>query len=145
MTAAHPQGEGAARAIKMALRQSDIAPEEVDYISAHGTGTPTNDRLETIAMKKTFNDLAYKVPISSIKSMLGHTMGAASAIEAAVCALAIAYQQIPPTMNLRDQDPECDLDYVPNVARKRAVRVAMNNAYAFGGNNSSVVFTACEA
>jgi 3-oxoacyl-[acyl-carrier-protein] synthase II len=145
MTAAHPQGEGAARAIKMALRQSGIAPEEVDYISAHGTGTPTNDRLETIAMKKTFNDLAYKVPISSIKSMLGHTMGAASAIEAAVCALAIAHQQIPPTMNLRDQDPECDLDYVPNVARKRAVRVAMNNAYAFGGNNSSVVFTACAA
>jgi 3-oxoacyl-[acyl-carrier-protein] synthase II len=145
MTAAHPQGEGAARAIKMALRQSGIAPEEVDYISAHGTGTPTNDRLETIAMKKTFNDLAYKVPISSIKSMLGHTMGAASAIEAAVCALAIAHQQIPPTMNLRDQDPECDLDYVPNVARKREVRVAMNNAYAFGGNNSSVVFTACAA
>jgi 3-oxoacyl-[acyl-carrier-protein] synthase II len=145
MTAAHPQGEGAARAIKMALRQSGVAPEEVDYISAHGTGTPTNDRLETIAMKKTFNDLAYKVPISSIKSMLGHTMGAASAIEAAVCALAIAHQQIPPTMNLRDQDPECDLDYVPNVARKRAVRVAMNNAYAFGGNNSSVVFTACAA
>jgi 3-oxoacyl-[acyl-carrier-protein] synthase II len=145
MTAAHPQGEGAARAIKMALRQSGIAAEEVDYISAHGTGTPTNDRLETIAMKKTFNDLAYKVPISSIKSMLGHTMGAASAIEAAVCALAIAHQQIPPTMNLRDQDPECDLDYVPNVARKREVRVAMNNAYAFGGNNSSVVFTACAA
>jgi 3-oxoacyl-[acyl-carrier-protein] synthase II len=145
MTAAHPQGEGAARAIKMALRQSGVAPEEVDYISAHGTGTPTNDRLETIAMKKTFNDLAYKVPISSIKSMLGHTMGAASAIEAAVCALAIAHQQIPPTMNLRDQDPECDLDYVPNVARKREVRVAMNNAYAFGGNNSSVVFTACAA
>jgi len=145
MTAAHPQGEGAARAIKMALHQSNIAPEQVDYISAHGTGTPTNDRLETIAMKKTFNDLAYKVPISSIKSMLGHTMGAASAIEAAVCALAIAHQQIPPTMNLRDQDPECDLDYVPNVARKREVRVAMNNAYAFGGNNSSVVFTACAA
>lgn len=145
MTAAHPQGEGAARAISMALRQSGVAPEEVDYISAHGTGTPTNDRLETIAVKKTFHDLAYKVPISSIKSMLGHTMGAASAIEAAVCALAITHQQIPPTMNLRDQDPECDLDYVPNVARKCKVRVAMNNAYAFGGNNSSVIFTACAA
>ena len=145
MTAAHPRGEGAARAIKIALQQSGIAPEEVDYISAHGTGTPTNDRLETIAVKKTFSDLAYKVPISSIKSMLGHTMGAASAIEAAVCALAITHQQIPPTMNLHDHDPECDLDYVPNVARKRKVRVAMNNAYAFGGNNSSVVFTACAA
>lgn len=145
MTAAHPQGEGAARAINMALRQSGLEPGQVDYISAHGTGTPTNDRLETIAVKKTFNDLAYKVPISSIKSMLGHTMGAASAIEAAVCALAITHQQIPPTMNLREQDPECDLDYVPNVARKHKVRVAMNNAYAFGGNNSSVVFTACAA
>lgn len=145
MTAAHPQGEGAARAINMALKQSGLAPEQVDYISAHGTGTPTNDRLETIAVKKTFSDLAYKVPISSIKSMLGHTMGAASAIEAAVCALAITHQQIPPTMNLRDQDPECDLDYVPNVARKHKVKVAMNNAYAFGGNNSSVIFTACAA
>jgi 3-oxoacyl-[acyl-carrier-protein] synthase II len=145
MTAAHPQGEGAARAINMALKQSGLAPEQVDYISAHGTGTPTNDRLETIAVKKTFSDLAYKVPISSIKSMLGHTMGAASAIEAAVCALAITHQQIPPTMNLREQDPECDLDYVPNVARKHKVRVAMNNAYAFGGNNSSVIFTACAA
>ena len=143
MTAAHPRGEGAARALTMALRHSGIAAEEVDYISAHGTGTPTNDRLETIAVKKTFNGLAYKVPISSIKSMLGHTMGAASAIEAAVCALAITHQQIPATMNLREQDPECDLDYVPNVARKRQVRVAMNNAYAFGGNNSSVIFTAC--
>lgn len=145
MTAAHPQGEGAARAISMALHHSGIAAEEVDYISAHGTGTPTNDRLETIAVKKTFRDLAYEVPISSIKSMLGHTMGAASAIEAAVCALAITHHQIPATMNLRDQDPECDLDYVPNVARKCNVRVAMNNAYAFGGNNSSVIFTACAA
>jgi 3-oxoacyl-[acyl-carrier-protein] synthase II len=145
MTAAHPEGEGAARAIATALRHSGIAAEEVDYISAHGTGTPTNDRLETIAVKKTFGSLAYRIPISSIKSMLGHTMGAASAIESAVCALAITHQQIPATMNLREQDPECDLDYVPNVARKRAVRVAMNNAYAFGGNNSSVIFTACAA
>lgn len=145
MTAAHPEGEGAARAIATALRHSGIAAEEVDYISAHGTGTPTNDRLETIAVKKTFGSLAYRIPISSIKSMLGHTMGAASAIESAVCALAITHQQIPATMNLREQDPECDLDYVPNVARKRAVRVAMNNAYAFGGNNSSVIFTVCAA
>jgi 3-oxoacyl-[acyl-carrier-protein] synthase II len=145
MTAAHPQGEGAARAITAALQQSGVAPEEVDYISAHGTGTPTNDRLETIAVKKAFGDLAYKVPISSIKSMLGHTMGAASAIEATVCALTITQQRIPPTMNLHEQDPECDLDYVPNVARPHQVRVAMNNAYAFGGNNSSLVFKACAA
>ncbi len=145
MTAAHPEGEGAARAIATALRQSGMTAEQVDYISAHGTGTPTNDRLETIAVKKTFGNLAYKIPISSIKSMLGHTMGAASAIEAAVCALAITDQQIPATMNLREPDPECDLDYVPNVARQHKIRVAMNNAYAFGGNNSSVIFAACAA
>ncbi len=145
MTAAHPQGEGASRAVTLALQQSGIAAEEVDYISAHGTGTPTNDRLETIAMKRTFGETAYKIPISSIKSMLGHTMGAASAIEAAVCALAITHQQIPATMNLNVPDPECDLDYVPNVARKCNVKVAMSNAYAFGGNNSSLVFRACVA
>jgi len=141
MTAAHPEGKGAARAMRMALERSKIAPENVDYISAHGTGTPTNDRLETIAVKKAFGDLAYKIPMSSIKSMLGHTMGAASAIQAAVCALAISQGAIPPTMHLRNQDPECDLDYVPNVARQHKVKVAMNNAYAFGGNNSSLVFT----
>ena len=145
MTAAHPLGEGASRAVTLALQQSGIAPETVDYISAHGTGTPTNDRLETIAMKRTFGDLAYKIPISSIKSMLGHTMGAASAIEAAVCALTITHQQIPATMNLHTPDPDCDLDYVPNTARKCRVNVAMSNAYAFGGNNSSLVFTACPA
>ncbi|MGC2695760.1 MAG: beta-ketoacyl-[acyl-carrier-protein] synthase family protein [Candidatus Angelobacter sp.] len=142
MTAAHPQGEGAARAIKMAFEQSGLSPEDVDYISAHGTGTATNDRLETIAVKKTFGKQAYKVPISSIKSMLGHTMGAASAIEATVCALAITEGQIPPTVNWNEQDPECDLDYVPNVARRQQVRIAMNNAYAFGGNNSSLLFIA---
>ncbi|HEY6972423.1 MAG TPA: beta-ketoacyl-[acyl-carrier-protein] synthase family protein [Candidatus Angelobacter sp.] len=142
MTAAHPQGEGAARAMQRALEKSGIAAEEVDYISAHGTGTPTNDRLETIAVKKTFGKQAYSIPISSIKSMLGHTMGAASAIEAAVCALAITEGRIPPTVNWKEQDPECDLDYVPNVARQHKVRIAMNNAYAFGGNNSSLIFRA---
>jgi 3-oxoacyl-[acyl-carrier-protein] synthase II len=145
MTAAHPQGEGASRAIKMALEQSGLDPEDVDYISAHGTGTPTNDRLETIAVKNTFGKQAYKIPISSIKSMLGHTMGAASAIEAAVCALTITEGQIPPTVNWKEQDPECDLDYVPNTARKHDVRIAMNNAYAFGGNNSSLIFRASAA
>ncbi len=141
MTAAHPEGKGAARAMRMALQASNIAAEQVDYISAHGTGTPTNDRLETIAVKRAFGDLAYKIPISSIKSMLGHTMGAASAIQAAVCALAISEKKIPPTMHLVNPDPECDLDYVPNVARTCNVKVAMNNAYAFGGNNSSLILT----
>jgi 3-oxoacyl-[acyl-carrier-protein] synthase II len=145
MTAAHPQGAGAMRAMRMAMAQSGIAPEDVDYISAHGTGTPTNDRLETIAVKNTFGAQAYNVPISSVKSMLGHTMGAASAIEAAVCALAIEHGAIPPTMNWQEQDPECDLDYVPNVARRHKVRVAMNNAYAFGGTNSSLVLRECSA
>ena len=145
MTAAHPQGEGAARAMNIALSKSEVSPSQVDYISAHGTGTPTNDRLETIAVKKTFGQLAYEIPISSIKSMLGHTMGAASAIEAAACALTITEGRIPPTMNWVSQDPECDLDYVPNVSRAREVRVAMNNAYAFGGNNSSLILTASSA
>lgn len=143
MTAAHPDGEGAVRAMQTALRNSDLAPSDVDYINAHGTGTLTNDRLETIAVKKTFGDLAGKIPISSIKSMLGHTMGAASAIEAAACALAITCGKVPPTMHLQTQDPECDLDYVPNAARTHKVRVAMNNAYAFGGTNSSLILSAC--
>jgi 3-oxoacyl-[acyl-carrier-protein] synthase II len=142
MTAAHPEGEGAAQAMKLALEQSGIKAEQVDYISAHGTGTPTNDRLETIAVKKAFGIHAYQVPISSVKSMLGHTMGAASAIEAAVCALAITCGRIPPTMHWHHRDGECDLDYVPNSARVHKVKVAMNNAYAFGGNNSSLVLAA---
>jgi 3-oxoacyl-[acyl-carrier-protein] synthase II len=142
MTAAHPQGEGAARSMRLAMEDSGLQPSDVDYISAHGTGTLTNDRLETIAVKKAFGSHAYSVPISSVKSMLGHTMGAASAIEAAVCALAITHGWIPPTMHWRDRDGECDLDYVANSARKHAVKVAMNNAYAFGGNNSSLIMTA---
>jgi 3-oxoacyl-[acyl-carrier-protein] synthase II len=137
MTAAHPEGDGAARAMQRALADAGAAPEEVSYISAHGTGTPTNDRLETLAVKRVFGEAARRTPMSSIKSMIGHTMGAASAIEAAVCALAVAEDRIPPTMNL--EEPEDDLDYVPNAARDTPVRLAMNNAYAFGGNNASVL------
>lgn len=139
MTAAHPLGDGAARAMQHALDESGIGPEDVSYISAHGTGTQTNDRLETIAVKRLFKDAAYRVPISSIKSMLGHTMGAASALEAAVCALAVFDNRVPPTINLNEPDPDCDLDYVPNYARELPVKVAMNNAYAFGGNNASLI------
>jgi 3-oxoacyl-[acyl-carrier-protein] synthase II len=145
MTAAHPQALGGARAMELALKSASVAPRNVDYISAHGTGTPTNDRLETIAITRVFGDYAHRVPISSIKSMLGHTMGAASAIEAVACVLAIADGHIPPTINLVNPDPECDLDFVPLVARAHQVNVALNNAYAFGGNNSSVVFAHCEA
>jgi 3-oxoacyl-[acyl-carrier-protein] synthase II len=142
MTAAHPEGDGAARAMERALADAGATPEEVSYISAHGTGTPTNDRLEILAVKRVFGVAARRTPMSSIKSMIGHTMGAASAIEAAVCALAVAEGRIPPTMNL--EEPEEDLDFVPNAAREHPVGLAMNNAYAFGGNNASVILRRCE-
>ncbi|HEU4387738.1 MAG TPA: beta-ketoacyl-[acyl-carrier-protein] synthase family protein, partial [Blastocatellia bacterium] len=121
MTAPHP--EGPARAMRKALATSGIAPAEVSYISAHGTGTAANDRVETQAVKSVFNGLARRIPISSIKSMLGHAMGAASALEAAACALAICDGVVPPTMNLQNSDPDCDLDYVPNSARELNVDV----------------------
>jgi 3-oxoacyl-[acyl-carrier-protein] synthase II len=138
MTAAHPQGEGAVRAMARALKESGLSTDQVDYISAHGTGTPTNDRAESIAVRTLFGAHADHVPISSIKSMLGHTMGAASAIEAAACALAIDTGMLPPTINYEERDPDCDLDYVPNVARETHPQVVLNNAYAFGGNNASL-------
>jgi 3-oxoacyl-[acyl-carrier-protein] synthase II len=139
MTAAHPEGDGAVRAMRQALADSGMEPGRVSYVSAHGTGTATNDRLETLAAKRIFGAAAQRIPMSSIKSMIGHTMGAASAIEAAVCALAISHDRIPPTMNLEQPDPECDLDYVPNTCREHRVDVAMSNAYAFGGNNASLM------
>lgn len=138
-----PQGDGAARAMQLAMADAGVAAGEVDYISAHGTGTAVNDRVETAAVRQAFGAAAAAVPISSIKSMLGHTMGAASAIEAAACALAVRDDVVPPTINYETPDPECDLDYVPNTARRRRVAVAMNNAYAFGGNNASVIFRKC--
>ena len=140
-----PQGDGAVRAMRLAMADAGIAPSDVDYISAHGTGTAVNDRVETAAVKQAFGDQAARVPMSSIKSMLGHTMGAASAIEAAACALAVHEDALPPTINYETADPDCDLDYVPNEARFSRVDVAMNNAYAFGGNNASVIFRKCPA
>lgn len=136
MTAAHPEGDGAIRAMTAALAESGLNREDVDYISAHGTGTPTNDRVESIAARRLFGELADRIPMSSIKSMIGHTMGAASAIEAACCSLALHTGVIPPTINYEEPDPECDLDYVPNEARKTDPKVVLNNAYAFGGNNA---------
>ena len=144
MTAAHPEGDGAVRAMAAAMAESGITLDRVDYISAHGTGTPTNDRVESIAVKRLFGDRAAKVPISSIKSMIGHTMGAASAIEAAACALALDTGVIPPTMNYEEVDPDCALDFVPNQARLTNPRVALNNAYAFGGNNASLCLARLE-
>lgn len=139
MTSPHPEARGAIRALEMALRTAYVTPEEVDYISAHGTGTPANDKTETLAVKRVLGDTAYRIPMSSIKSMIGHTMGAASAIEAVACLLAIERGSIPPTINYEEPDPVCDLDYVPNVAREKQVRVAISNAYALGGHSSSIV------
>jgi 3-oxoacyl-[acyl-carrier-protein] synthase II len=140
MTAAHPEGAGLARSIAMALEDAQVNAEEVGYVSAHGTGTKTNDKLETLALYRAFGAAARAIPTSSIKSMLGHTMGAASAFESVVCALAVHEDRVPPTANFLEPDPECELDCVPNVARELPVRVALNNASAFGGNNASVVF-----
>jgi 3-oxoacyl-[acyl-carrier-protein] synthase II len=144
MTAAHPQADGAIRAMSAALRQSGLTTADVDYISAHGTGTPTNDRIESLAVRTLFGDGAPHVPMSSIKSMLGHTMGAASAIEALACAMALHTGWIPPTINHEEPDPDCGLDIVPNQARKTDPKVALNNAYAFGGNNASLCVARCE-
>jgi 3-oxoacyl-[acyl-carrier-protein] synthase II len=144
MTAAHPEGEGAVRAMTMAMRDSGVSPDRIDYISAHGTGTPTNDRVESIAVNAVFGDRTVPVPISSIKSMLGHTMGAASAIEAVACALALHTGMIPPTINYEEPDPDCHVDCVPNRARETYPRVVLSNAYAFGGNNASLCLAAYE-
>jgi 3-oxoacyl-[acyl-carrier-protein] synthase II len=144
MTAAHPQADGAIRAMSAALSQSGLTTADVNYISAHGTGTPTNDRIESLAVRTLFGDGAPHVPMSSIKSMLGHTMGAASAIEALACAMALHTGWIPPTINHEEPDPDCGLDIVPNQARKTDPKIALNNAYAFGGNNASLCVARCE-
>lgn len=135
-----PSFEGESRAISEALHEASISPKEVDYINAHGTATQWNDLLETQAIKKVFGDYAYKLPVSSTKSMHGHTMGAAGAIEFVASLLAIKHQAIPPTINLDQPDPECDLDYVPNVGRKGVkVNTVMSNSFAFGGTNAVLV------
>lgn len=139
MTGPHPEGDGAARAMRMALKSSRSNREDVGYICAHGTGTKASDKAETKAVKQVFGDGAYQIPVSSIKSMLGHTMGAASAIEAVACASTLSEGKIPPTANWETPDPECDLDYVTSGARDQQVEVVMSNAYAFGGNNASIV------
>ncbi|MBE9500895.1 MAG: beta-ketoacyl-ACP synthase II [Dehalococcoidia bacterium] len=133
-------GEGAARAMRAALRQAGMEPEQIDYINAHGSSTRLNDKSETIAIKSVFGEHAYKVPISSTKSMLGHLMGAAGAIEALISVQAIQEGIIPPTINLEKPDPECDLDYVPNAARQREVKAALSNSFGFGGHNAALIF-----
>ena len=135
-----PEGAGLARAIRRALEKAHLAPSDVDYINAHGTSTPFNDRAETAAIKLALGDSARKVAISSTKSMIGHTLGAAGGIEAAVTALSVYHGIITPTINLEHPDPSCDLDYVPNTRRDRAVNVALSNSAGFGGHNAVLVF-----
>jgi 3-oxoacyl-[acyl-carrier-protein] synthase II len=136
-----PSIEGISQCIIKAMNEAGINKDDVDYISAHGTGTLANDRAECAAIKKIFGQLYKRIPVSSIKSMLGHTMGAASAIEAITCALVVKNDMIPPTINFETPDPECDIDCVPNQARKHLVNTALNNSFAFGGNNASLVLT----
>jgi 3-oxoacyl-[acyl-carrier-protein] synthase II len=137
-----PQGEGAALALRRALRSSGIAPNEVGYINAHGTSTPLGDVSETRAIKAVFGEKAYDVPISSTKSMLGHMMGAAGAVEAVACIMTLVEGVIHPTINYETPDPECDLDYVPNTARPAKVRVAVSNSFGLGGQNAVLVLGA---
>ncbi|MGD9578770.1 MAG: beta-ketoacyl-ACP synthase II [Syntrophorhabdus sp.] len=139
ITAPCPDGDGFIRCIRMALKDAQLSPDDVDYINAHGTSTKLNDYVETLAIKEVFKEKAYKTPISSTKSMTGHLLGAAGAIEAIFSVLSIRDQVCPPTINYENPDPECDLDYVPNTARNRAINVVMSNAFGFGGTNSTLV------
>jgi len=142
MFAQAEDGEGAARAMSRALQSANLNPDEVDYINAHGTGTPLNDRVETHAIKRVFGPRAYALAVSSTKSMTGHMMGASGALEGAICALVIRHGVIPPTINLDTPDPECDLDYVPHTAREQKVRVALSNSIGLGGHNATVILRA---
>lgn len=143
-TAPDPEGKGAQLCMRMALEDAGISPSDVDYINAHGTSTPLNDAIETLAIKKVFGDHAYRLAVSSTKSMTGHLLGAAGAAEAAFTCLAIRDQIAPPTINYQTPDPECDLDYVPNEARAMRIRVALSNSFGFGGTNASLVFSKFE-
>ena len=135
-----PEGEGGARAMKIALENANISPIDIDYINAHGTSTPMNDKYETAAMKTVFQEEAYNIPISSTKSMTGHLLGASGALEAAITLLSIINGTVPPTINLENPDPDCDLDYTPNLSKKGKIKSAMSNSFGFGGHNCSLIF-----
>jgi len=145
MVASHESGRGPVLCMEMALRKSGLPREEVDYVNAHGTGTPLNDRVETLAVKQVFGEHAYRLAVSSTKSMTGHLMGAAGALEALISVLAVHDQVLPPTINYQERDPDCDLDYVPNEARRARVRVAMSNSVGLGGHNATVMFKEFES
>lgn len=140
MTQPDPEAEGAARSMQLAIEEANVSLEEVSYINAHGTSTYYNDKIETLAIKKLFGELAYKVPISSTKSMVGHSLGASGAIEAVVCVNAIKDNFIPPTIGYKVPDEECDLDYVPNVGRSAEVNYTLSNSFGFGGHNATIMF-----
>jgi 3-oxoacyl-[acyl-carrier-protein] synthase II len=140
ITMPDPEADGAVRCMTAALKDGDLSPEDIDYINAHGTSTPLNDKYETLAIKKVFGDHAYKLVVSSTKSMIGHLLGAAGGVEAVFSILSIYHQIIPPTINYETPDPECDLDYAPNEARKAPLRVALSNSFGFGGTNACLAF-----
>jgi len=139
ITAPSDDGDGGARAMQMAVQKAGIDPSEVDYINAHGTSTPFNDRLETLAIKTTFGEHARRLAISSTKSMTGHLLGAAGGLEAGISALALHHQVVPPTINLDCPDPDCDLDYVPHTKRELPMRYALSNSFGFGGTNVALL------
>jgi len=139
ITSPDPDGHGMALAMQRAIEDAGIGVDEIDYINAHGTGTYLNDRIETLAIKKVCGARAYAIPVSSTKSVLGHTAGASAALEAAICCLALREGIVPPTLHYDEPDPECDLDYVPNVSRRQDIRTTLSNSFAFGGNNSTLI------
>jgi len=140
ITDIHPEGRGALACITMALKDAQLNPEDIGYVNAHGTSTVVNDRVETMAIKKALGAAARRVPVSSIKSMMGHLIAAAGSVEAIACLKAIQTGTLPPTINYETPDPDCDLDYVPNEAREAATRYALSNSFGFGGQNISLVF-----
>jgi 3-oxoacyl-(acyl-carrier-protein) synthase len=142
ITAPAEGGSGAVQAMQAALEDAGLQPEEIDYLNAHGTSTPLNDRGETAAAKTIFGDYAYQLPISSTKSMTGHLLGGAGGLEAVICVQVILQRIIPPTINYEFPDPECDLDYVPNQVRRAEVRTVMSNSFGFGGHNATLIFGA---
>src|SRR5215470_17415655 len=145
ITSPDPDGQGMALAMRRALDDAGIDAQEVDYINAHGTGTYLNDSIETVAIKRVFGARAHAIPVSSTKSIVGHTAGASAALEAAICCLAVRRGVVPPTLHYDTPDPECDLDYVPNASRRQAIEIALSNSFAFGGNNSTLVVRRFEA
>jgi 3-oxoacyl-[acyl-carrier-protein] synthase II len=145
ITAPSEDGEGAVRVMSRAMKRAGVSPADVDYINAHGTSTPYNDRLETLAIRKCFGEHAPRLAISSTKSMTGHLLGAAGGLEAGITALAVHHQRVPPTINLDEPDPECDLDYVPGAARELPIRFALSNSFGFGGTNAALLFKRYES